>query len=357
MVREADKMGLVVLPVRGGVLGEPEFHRYENVAGDDADVLSTALNMAYEHAALIPPEILLPIDLPDAGPLTELLTERRGKAVTLRRPQRGSKARLMEMAHKNVVVRFENADAPEARRQQALESIREVLQLPAPPHRMECFDNSHLGGNTPVAAMAVFIDGAPVKAAYRRYRIKTAMGGDDYAGMREILTRRLTRGLKEGELPDLLVIDGGKGQVGVAQAVLEDLGLDDLPMVGISKPRTEHAKGQRSATDKLVRYHLKDPLRLPARHPGLRMLQYLRDETHNAAVTYQRKARTKAKVRSVLEDIPGVGPAKRRALLKHFGSIPKILQATEEQLAETPSFGPASAARLYAALRARQGRS
>ncbi len=167
---------------------------------------------------------------------------------------------------------------------------------------------------------------------------------------REILDRRFRRDLNEGVLPDLLVVDGGKGQLAVAVAVLQDLGLHEQPVVGIAKPRTEQRKGDRHATDKIFLPHRKDPLRLGRGHPALRILQHIRDEVHDAAVRYHRQVRSKEAVTSVLEEIPGVGPARRTALLAHLGSAEAVLDATTEQLAAVPGIGPALAEQIFGVL-------
>jgi LPXTG-site transpeptidase (sortase) family protein len=177
----------------------------------------------------------------------------------------------------------------------------------------------------------------------------TIVGADDYASMREILTRRLRRGIAEDELPDLLVVDGGRGQLGVAVGVLHDLGLS-LPVIGIVKPRTEHARGETDATDRLLLPHHKEPLRLPAGHPALRLIQHLRDEVHAHALRYHRKVRGEAQLASVLEGIAGVGPARRRALLTALGSAQAVADASPDALAAVPGVGPALAQAIHDAL-------
>lgn len=348
--RDGWTVGLSMLPVREGMMTEPTGRVVEGVVEDDAELLSSVLNAAYQEGTPIPGEILVPVLPPDHEALEELLAERRGKKVVIRQPARGQKVRLVAMATSNAKVRLEQETDESSRRQAALEAVAEVCGLPGAPARIECFDNSHLGGTNPVSAMAVFLDGAPARAEYRRYKLKQTAAGDDYGGMREVLTRRIKRGLDDGVLPDLLVIDGGKGQVGVASAVLSDLGADDIPLVGISKPRTEHGKGDRAATDKLVLPGIKDPVRLPPNHPGLRLLQHLRDQTHDHAVGYQRKVRRTRTLSSALEHIPGVGPARRRALLRAFGSLAGVAKASEAQLQEVDGVGPELAATIHAAL-------
>ncbi len=339
LYREGRQGAIAVLPVREGLMGQPLARMLPALVGEDAEILSSLINAWYAPGVPIPDEVLLPVLPTDTAALAEVLSERRGKRVFLRVPQRGPKVRLVDLATENARVRY-LAETDEAQRHaRAMGELAEALELPEPPRRMECFDNSNLQGTSPVAAMAVFIDGRPARAEYRRYRIKTVVGSDDYASMREVLERRLRRGLDEGLLPDLLVVDGGKGQLGIASAVLEDLGLHTLPVCGIVKPRTEHRRGERSATDKVVLPHRKDPLKLPASHPGLRILQHLRDETHRAAVRYHRKVRSASNLASALEGIPGVGPKRRKALLRELGSVEAVALADVETIAAVPGVG------------------
>ncbi|MBW2252996.1 MAG: excinuclease ABC subunit UvrC [Deltaproteobacteria bacterium] len=350
LYREGSRGVLTILPVREGMMFAPRATVLEGLVGGDAEVLSSLLNSAYPGGTTIPPEILLPQLPTDSDALAEVLSERRGRKVVLRAPTRGDKARLLALAGDNARVRYLQQDSEETRRERALAALAEVLDLPAPPHRMECFDNSHLRGAQPVAAMAVFLDGRPDRSEFRRYKVKTASGDDDYAAMREILERRMKRALKEESRPDLLVVDGGKGQLGVALAVLQDLGLHDQAVIGIAKPRTEHARGARHATDKIVLPHRKDPLQIRRDHPALRLLQHLRDEAHRHAVRYHRKRRSKETLTSVLEAIPGVGPARRKALLQHLGSARAVADADVDALVSVPGVGAVLAQTIYRTL-------
>ena len=349
--RDEDRAGLAILPVREGIMGEPRLTVLEGLGGAEAEALSTLVNTAYPEGTYIPPEICLPALPPDADALAEVLSERRGKKVRILAPKRGNKARMVELAAENARLRLSQAASEEARRADALQRVAEICRLPAPPHRIECFDNSNLGGTDPVAAMAVFLDGQPARAEYRRYRVKTVTGADDYGTMYEIISRRVRRAADEGTWPDLLVVDGGRGQLNVALAALEDLGFaGDLRVVGISKPRTERRRGDRHSTDKIVLPEIKDPIRLPRNDPGLRMLQHIRDEVHDTAVRYHRKVRRRTNLKSVLEAIPGIGAGRRKALLSHLGSAEAVLHASEEQLTQVPGIGPAVARQIREAL-------
>jgi excinuclease ABC subunit C len=349
LFRDGPRGAVARLPIREGLLGEPVITLLDAATDDDGDLLSSLLNTGYRKGA-VPPEIVVPVLPDDHEALAEVLSERAGRKVVLHLPVRGKKKRWVELAVENARLRY-LADTDEAARHEAaMQDLADKLELAGPPTRIECFDNSNLAGTHPVAAMSVFIDGKPARAEYRRYRVKRAAGNDDYAMMREILERRFKRARDSGLFPDLLVVDGGKGQLGVALAVLHDLGLHDQPVVGIAKPRTERKKGDLNASDKIVLPHRKDPIRLRKGHPALRILQHIRDEAHRSAVRYQRKVRGQANLTSVLEGIPGVGKARRNALLTALGSAEGVAMATEEELATVAGVGPALARTIYATL-------
>jgi excinuclease ABC subunit C len=336
------------VPVRDGFVREPVTSPVQSLPGEETDLFSSLLLDAYAGRD-VPPEILLPVRPTDADAIEEVLTELRGAKVAVRVPERGDAVRLVELAGQNAKLAYDRALDADVRLQDALTALGALVGLAGPPHRIECFDNSNLQGDAPVAAMSVLIDGRPAKDAYRRYKIKTVVGADDFASMREILGRRVTRGREDGDLPDLLVIDGGHGQVNAAMAALADVGVS-VPLVGIRKPRTEHKKGNRTATDVIIVPGVKDPIVLKSGDPRLRLLQLARDEVHNHAVRYHRKVRQKEVVGSVLDDLPGVGKARRTALLRFLGSVEAVVAADEATLASVPGIGPAFAKRLWASL-------
>jgi excinuclease ABC subunit C len=353
--RDGDRGGVAILSVRGGHLEEGITHPFQGAVDGDAELLSSLLNTFYGAAADIPPEVLLPFAIPEMEVLAELLGDARGGRVRIAVPQRGAKARLVKMAGKNAAVSMTARTREDEARMLALEQVARVCGLSAPPMRIECFDNSNIQGADPVASMVVFSRGRHDRAASRRYRVKTVEGSDDYASMREILGRRLRRAVKEGNLPDLIVVDGGRGQLSAALEVRDELGLPEVKMVGLAKPRTEHARGDLDATDKIVLPGSATPVRLDAHDPGLRLLQAIRDKAHHTAVSYHRKVRRKRTLTSVLDDLPGVGPARRRALLRHFGSVAAMRHASAEDLCAVDGVGPRMAARICAALDAPKG--
>ena len=350
LFRQGSRGALALVPVREGVMSQPRVRSFEGLAGDDGEILSSLVNAGYPEGSYIPPEIVLPTAPSDVEALAEVLSDRRGRKVTIRTPKRGAKLRLVHTATENARLTWLRANDEDTRREQALAELAEIVGLEVPPRRIECFDNSNLGGTNPVAAMSVFIDGKPDRREYRRYKVKTVVGSDDFATMREIIGRRIRRAVDEGDVPDLMVVDGGRGQLNAALEALREYGTPEQPVIGISKPRTERRRGDRDATDKLILPGQEAPVALPEGHPALRLVQHLRDEVHRHAVTYHRKVRRKNTLLSVLEEIPGVGPARRKALLKSLGSAAAVVDASEDQLAEVPGIGPGLAAHIYAAL-------
>jgi len=355
MARAGDRAMAVLLPVRGGSMQEARRFPMDGRMGTDAALLSTLLNTFYEPGAEIPPEVLLDQQPDQAQALAEVLSDRRGSRVQIKVPQRGDKRKVVALARKNAVGALDRSISRDDARNAALDRLQEVARLPHRPVRIECFDNSNIQGSDPVASMVVFLDGVPHKPAYRRYKVKTVQGPDDYATMREILGRRVRRALSEkakseDDLPDLIVVDGGKGQVSVVLAVLSDLGVHDVPVIGLAKPRRERARGDRFAVDKIVVPGIKEPQRLRSGDPALRLLQALRDESHRTAVRYHRWTRRKRNLSSVLDSIPGVGPGRRTALLVHFGSVKGVRAATEAEIGGVPGIGPTLAGVIRAAL-------
>ncbi len=346
--READRGVIALLPTRDGNVQSPRSFPFEGEIVDDAALLSSVLNAWYaDHE--VPSQVLVPVDLPDAEALVEILRET-NRRVKLLAPRRGDKAAGTELAANAARARFATTHSEADRVGRALATVAEVCGLDAPPWRIECFDNSNLLGQEPVAGQVVFIDGRPSRKDYRRYHVKTVVGADDYATMREIIGRRMRRAAEDGEFPDLLVVDGGRGQLGAALDALRDLGLDEQPIIGIAKPRTEHARGERDAVDKIILPGHPEPVILRHDDPGLRLLQHLRDQAHETAIGFHRKTRSKARMHSQLDDIPGIGKTRRLALLRHFGSLTALKSAEVGQIAEVEGVGPKVAERVYSAL-------
>ncbi len=352
--------------IRQGVLIGRESYPIENVLQEDTtEVIESFVQQFYDRAAFVPPEIILPVAPENHQVLERWLSERRGKKAVLAIPQRGRKRDLVQMATDNAAevlgVLKVQWQADTLRQEGALRELQDALELPRLPNRIECYDISTTQGTAIVASRVVFARGVPRKAEYRHFNIKSVThgGSDDYQSMREALTRRFKRyvdlrdepaasrpGQKDTEetwrlLPDLLMIDGGKGQLGVAVEVLSEFSLlDQVPVVGLAKQNEELYLPGRS-----------QPVLLPRRAPALFLVQRVRDEAHRFAITSHRARRAKESLASQLEAVPGIGPKKRKALLDAFGkSIDRIRSATPEELAAVPGITPDIAAAIKALL-------
>ncbi len=320
----------------------------------DEDVLAGLLTQLYQGDRPIPDEILLPSEIEDSAARAELLRERRGRAVAIVVPRRGHKLRLVELARANARQAFrERRDARERLAHTAGE-LRERLHLRAAPRRIECVDISTFQGGETVGSVVAFDEGRPDTQRYRRYRVRSVVGTDDFASMREVLHRRLAAGKKAGDLPDLLVIDGGRGQLGVAVAVCAELEIREVDLVALAKSRTD--RDARSADVSRVEERVflpgrANPLVLPRNSNALFLLQRIRDEAHRFAIGYHKKLRARAQMASPLDGIRGVGPARRRALLAHFGSLTRVRAAGIEDLCRVAGVSRAIAEAICAALR------
>jgi len=347
--RSGNAAAVQLFAIRDGKTISRDVFQLENLGdGPDEEGLSAFVRQYYATAGSIPPRVLMPRALPDHEELEAFLRERRGSIVTMTVPQRGEGKALMALAGRNAAETLAREQAKwladQGRTLGALEELATALGLPAPPMRIECFDISTIQGTNTVGSMVVFEEGRPRSGDYRRFRIKTVVGTDDFASHREVFRRRFKRALESEEgsaeelrwrMPDLVIIDGGKGQVSAARGVLDELGLHDLPLAGLAKEREELFLPGRS-----------EPIVLPATSQALYLVQRLRDEAHRFAITYHRQLRAKAQTKSALDDLPGVGPARKRALLRVFGSTRALKQASVEEIASVPGIGDALAARI-----------
>ena len=324
-------VGMVVLLRRGQVAGHETFF-FRNAAADSAaEVLGEFVQRYYEHLPSVPREVLLE-EMP-LGPeaLEAWLADRRGGPVTLRVPQKGDLKHVLEHARRNAEFRLgqERLRRGEAETARELAALQKALALPAPPRRIECFDVSHLGGTGVVASMSVLLDGRATPSEYRRFKLSQERN-DDFAAMEEVVRRRYGRLLAEGDpLPDLVLIDGGQGQLRAAKAALDALGLDALRVAALAKREEEI----------WLPGHLR-PLALGRTSEAMLPLIRVRDEAHRFALSYQRASRRKQLRESALDAVPGLGPAKKKTLLLHFGSVENVLKANEEDLAQVPGIGP-----------------
>jgi excinuclease ABC subunit C len=324
--------------VRQGRLTGSESFLFDRAPGTDGEVLSAFVRQFYARTVEPAPELLLSEDIPDAPLTAEWLRQRRGGRVELSAPQRGKKRDLIALAEQNATVALQNhLVARESRPQAALEDLQQALGLPELPHRIEAFDVSTIQGSDTVASLVVWQDGEMRKDEYKRFKIRTVEGTDDFASMREAVLRRYARALESGgPLPDLVLLDGGRGQLAAGIKALADLGLDYLPIAALAK-RAEEVY----TPDRL------HPLVLDFASPGLRALQRIRDEAHRFAITYHKRLRTRRTLTSVLDQIPGVGTTLRTNLLRSLGSARAVRDASVAQLAAVPKVTPKLAQRIH----------
>ena len=357
LFRQGGEVEVALLCVREGKLIDRRSFVLEWRLAEE-ELLSSFLQQFYGREVFIPDRLLLPLLPEDAPALAEWLTESKGRKVEIMAPRRGARRSLVEMAARNAEESFRERGSRQEAREGVLRDIAERLQLHRLPRRMECFDISNVQGRFSVGSMAVLNDGEADKGAYRHYRIRTVSGSDDYAALYEVLRRRLRRGLQEQSLPDFILIDGGKGQLGVLQAVLEELRLADrIDAAGIAKSRVVANVRGKAVERSEERFFLpgrKNPVILPQGSPALFMLQGLRDEAHRFAITRHRKLRRRSTLTSVLEEIPGIGPRRRQALLRHFGSVKQIQAAGLEDLRAMPGLPAELAERIFFALHGSQ---
>lgn len=354
MYREGGFLEVEVLFLRQGKLTSHQRYSLTDLEFPDEEILSMLLQQFYQGERFIPDEILIPVELDDSRTLEEWLSERKQQRVTIHRPQRGDKLRLVELARENAAQGFRQRQDASAQRQRMCAELARSLHLKRFPRRIECFDISNFQGRMAVGSQVTFIDGEPDKNEYRRYRIKTVHQSDDFAMMAEVLERRFARAKEEGVIPDLIVIDGGKGQLNVALEVLRSLGIDSVEAVGLAKDRVErnpHAADLRHSEERVFLPGRKNPVILRRHSNALFLLQRIRDEAHRFAITYHRKLRTRERIRSLLDAIPGVGPVRRRRLLRQFGSVRRIREASIDELLEIPGITRVVAERIQAALR------
>lgn len=345
LARRGGELALQVLHVREGrVIGAEDF-AFSNVEIDDGAVIGSFLGQYYgsggeEHARKVPREVLTDSPAEDEAALAVWLSEKEGRRVTLRTPQRGASRELLGIAARNAELALERRLVERESLEATLAELREKCQLRKLPRRIECYDVSNLGGTLAVASRVVLQDGKPDKSGYRRYRIKQATAGDDYGCLRETLARRLRR-VESEPLPDLLMVDGGRGQLGVVGAALRDAGLE-VDALGIAKERDDDSPSvrvKRGGGLKAERVFLPgrtNPVMLPPSSKAMLLLQRVRDESHRFAIEFQRDLRSRSNLTSILQELPGIGPKKKRSLLKHLGSLRAVRAATADQLEAVP---------------------
>ena len=356
LYREGGLIEVQVLFIRQGKLTGNQAYSFADLEFADADVLESFLTQFYQGERFIPEEILLPVEIEDREVREEYLTEKRGAKVALLCPQRGDKRKLVDMAAQNATQSFRERHDQEQQKERMLLELQHRLRLKNLPRRVECFDISNIHGTNAVGSMVSFFNGQPDKKRYRRYRIRsvdTSHGGDDFAMMFEVLKRRFRRGLEESDLPDLVVVDGGKGQLGMALSAMHELGVRDVDVIGLAKMRVERAMRSSEVKHSEERVFVRgqsNPILLRPGSAALHLLQQVRDEAHRFAISYHRILRTRNTLTSALDQVAGIGSARKRALLRAFGSVRRLQQASFEELLKVPFINEKTAKEVLAAL-------
>ncbi|GAB6094169.1 excinuclease ABC subunit UvrC [Desulfatiferula olefinivorans] len=338
---------ITVLSVRAGVLSGSRHVSFGETLADDPEILGTFIVQYYEKAAHVPSEILLPVLPEDHDSLTDWLRTLKRGSVRLLVPRRGEKAKLMEMARHNGAEEIKERENQAESRLNLLMRLKTRLGLSRFPERIECFDNSNFSGDDAVSAMVVFKNGVPYKTGYRKYTIQSVSGPDDYKTMAEVLSRRYAPESRDREFPDLLMVDGGRGQLNIALSVLGDLGLDQaFDVIGIAKKD----EGRGEDRDKIYKPMRSNPVNLARDDELLLFLQAIRDEAHRFVIGFHRSRRGKQSLSSVLDDIPGIGPQRKKALLLQFGTVSGIMEADETALAAVAGMTRQTARAVISAL-------
>ncbi|MBI9074418.1 MAG: excinuclease ABC subunit UvrC [Desulfatibacillum sp.] len=349
IVREPEGSAISVLYIRGGFLLGSRNYSFDEVLGTESESIQEFLRQYYDKDRFIPDEVLVPCSLEIMELMEQWLSETAEKRVTLHWPQRGEKTRLIEMANENARESLKERLSSESVFKFLLERLQKRLRMDRLAQRIECFDISHTGGNQTVASMVVFEDGKEAKSEYRTFNIDTLDHPDDYAAMHDVLTRRFSPD-KDWPRPDILLIDGGKGQLSITVSVLENLGvMGDFEVLGIAKK--DEAK--KETMDKIYRPGQANPVIFGRDGDLLLFLQRIRDEAHRFAITTHRKKRGKTIRKSALDGIPGIGEKRKTDLLRHFGSVKRLREASPEEIAKVPGIGVKAAENLLEALSTR----
>jgi excinuclease ABC subunit C len=333
MASEAGRADIQALFIRNGMLlGRKDFYLDDVRGMTNDEILVDFLHQFYAKEMIVPSEALLPVEVPDREVFESWLTEKRGAKVEVLIPQRGRKRELVQMASDNASQSLREHLLSRRSKERILLRLQEELGLRSLPRRIEAFDISTIQGAESVASMVSFENNLPEKRNYKRFKIRSVQGQDDFASMAEVIRRRYTRAKGEGTLPDLILIDGGKGQLNAALDVLKELRIEGPDVVGLAKARSGE-EGTEKEFERVFLPGADEPIILEPTSATTHLLARVRDESHRFAITYHRKLREKRAVHSELDDIPGIGETRKKALLRHFGSVEKIKQATVEELA------------------------
>ena len=340
-VRKGAGVGIAIINVRQGIVcGQQVFFLIDPI-GNDNEVLGEVIRQYYNREQFVPDELLLPAKITDYVHLAEWLGDTSGKGVGLRVPKRGEGLKLLEMAASNAEQVHIDQENKERNWQELARNMQAKLHLHLFPARVECLDISNIGGKQPVGSLVCFVEGDKTPKEYRHYSISGAHEPDDYRMMNEVLTRRFKTEGKVAVLPDLLVIDGGKGHLNVAQKVIQNKGLEDqIELVSI-------AKDKENKSDKIYRPGRKNPINLQRHSPVLLFLMRVRDEAHRFGISFHRRLRHKSTLSSELDNVPGIGPSRKKILLKSLGSLARIKKASRAELAAVPGLGTELAGQIW----------
>lgn len=342
LVRGLRESCIAILQIRDGKLvGQEHYILSVRKSIVEEEIISTFLKQYYKNAYFIPDEIILPESVEESELISEWLSQKKKKRVHLLVPRKGEKLKILDMAKRNALYLFQEEISKKGKRRVpfSVRELQRVLSLEEPPKLIEAFDVSNLFGTNPSGSLVVFKDGKPRKGEYKRFRIKSVEGIDDYAMMREIVYRRYKKAIEErAELPNLILIDGGMGQLNSAKKVMEELGLSHIPVLGLAKRLDEIVLPDRSV------------IMLPKSSYALRLLQRLRDEAHRFAISYHRKLREKRLKASLLDEIPGIGNQKKRELIRYFGSVERMRESSLDEFTKVSGVGRVLASRVYSYL-------
>ena len=344
LFREADATGVQVLFIRNGRLLGTDFFFFEDSSeASDDNLLGQVLHRIYmPEGSIVPREILLPFEYSDRKMLEDALNKKSRHRVHVGCPRKGRKKELVSMAYSNAKVNLSEKRIRYVKNKDILKHVKYEIKLDRLPEVVEAFDISHLSGTMTVASMVCWKNNSPSNQDYRKFKIRGISGPDDVAGMKEVLTRRYSRTLSEGgALPDMILIDGGKGQINIAAKVLEELGiLNKVDLIGLAKGRSERksgrSRGKNIDYEYVVKPNQKNEIRMRRNSDVLYFLQNIRDESHRFAIEFQRKLKRKHTLHSKIDDVPGIGPKRRRLLLNHFGSLTGLKQASTEEILQVP---------------------
>lgn len=332
--REGSATLIVQLMFRGGHLTASEHFSFHFIASDDAEIIESFLFQHYKYAADLPKEILIPFVIGQNKALEEILSESAGRRISILMPQKGKKEALLEMARRNATSQFVKEQNAKSLKEKMLLDLADALGLTRFPRRIECFDTSNISGHDPVASLVAFEWGEKDKSRSKLFKIKNMEKADDYTAMKQVIHRHFIKAKEKNDFCDLLVVDGGKGQLNLAIEVLEELQIVCVDVIAVGKDEARHDKGL--TQEKIFLSHKKEPLLFDPRSPLLFLLQKIRDEAHRTAIAFHRKRRSKRILSSSLDSLQGIGPIKKKRLLTHFGSVKEIRRAKPEELVKVP---------------------